>query len=125
MMKAVAAASAVGPPEVLALAEVPRPVAPASRHAVWLRVRATAVNRADLLQRAGRYPPPPGASPILGLEAAGEMDDGNGGASRVMALLSGGGYAEEAWVDRRHTMPVPDGWSYEQVPSAAHVYPWT
>src|SRR5207245_1169181 len=69
-----------------------------------IRVRATAVNRADLLQRQGFYPPPPGASPILGLECAGEVAEvgpearGFRPGERVMALLAGGGYAEEAVV---------------------------
>src|ERR1041384_8188942 len=67
-----------------------------------IRVRATAVNRADLLQREGRYPPPPGASPILGLECAGEVievgNDVTGWrvGDRAMALLAGGGYGAEA-----------------------------
>lgn len=80
-----------------------------------LAVAATAVNRADLLQREGRYPPPPGASPILGLEAAGtilEIGSGVGGWSpgdRVMALLAGGGYAERVAVPAGQLMRVPDG----------------
>lgn len=80
-----------------------------------LRVVATAVNRADLLQRAGHYPPPPGASPILGLEAAGEVLSVGEGVSGwapgtpCMALLTGGGYAEQALVDARHVLPVPAG----------------
>ncbi len=70
-----------------------------------IRVRAAGVNRADLLQREGRYPPPPGASPILGLECAGEVIEigadvtGWSRGDRAMALLAGGGYAEEAVVD--------------------------
>ena len=72
-----------------------------------IRVRATAVNRADLLQREGHYPPPPGASPILGMECAGEVIEvgadvrGWNVGDRVMALLPGGGYAEEVVVDAR------------------------
>jgi len=79
-----------------------------------IRVRATAVNRADLLQREGRYPPPPGASPILGLECAGEvMEVGANVAGwrvgdRAMALLAGGGYAEEVVVHHGSAMHVPD-----------------
>lgn len=78
-----------------------------------LRVRATSVNRADLLQRAGRYPPPPGASPLLGLEAAGVVEEVGPGASgwrvgdEAMALLAGGGYAERVVVDARHALPIP------------------
>jgi len=73
------------------------------------------VNRPDLLQRAGLYPPPPGASPILGLEVAGAVTALGDGVDRwrvgdrVCALLGGGGYAELATVDARHALPVPDG----------------
>jgi len=88
--------------------------APAMRPgALRIRVAATALNRADLLQRQGFYPPPPGASPILGLECAGEVSEvaaGVGGFSpgdRVMALLPGGGYAEEVVVDAGSVMRVP------------------
>lgn len=78
-----------------------------------LRVKATAVNRADLLQRAGHYPPPPGASPILGLEAAGVVEQvgrdvvGWREGDEAMALLAGGGYAERVTVDARHALPIP------------------
>jgi putative PIG3 family NAD(P)H quinone oxidoreductase len=78
-----------------------------------LRVRAAGVNRADLAQRAGRYPPPPGASGILGLEAAGEVlaaPEGSGWrpGDRACALLTGGGYAERVAVPARMLMPVPE-----------------
>jgi putative PIG3 family NAD(P)H quinone oxidoreductase len=82
-----------------------------------IRVRATSVNRADLLQRQGLYPPPAGASPILGLECAGEVSavgrrvKGWKRGERVMALLAGGGYAEEAVVDAGSAMRVPDALS--------------
>lgn len=78
-----------------------------------LRVRATAVNRADLLQRQGLYPPPPGASPILGLECAGEVIEVGSNVrgwqvgERAMALLAGGGYAEEVVVHAGSAMRVP------------------
>jgi putative PIG3 family NAD(P)H quinone oxidoreductase len=83
-------------------------------------VRAAGVNRPDLLQREGRYPPPPGASPILGLEVAGEVADVGEGVTRwregdaVTALLAGGGYAEYALVDERHALPVPAGLDFVQ-----------
>lgn len=80
---------------------------------VVIRVRATAVNRADLLQSAGKYPPPPGASPILGLEAVGETETGD----RVFFLLAGGGYAEKVAVDWRMLMPIPDGMSFTDAAS--------
>jgi len=81
---------------------------------VRIRVRAAGVNRPDLLQRQGLYPPPPGAPETLGLEVAGEIDalgDGVEGwqtGDRVCALLGGGGYAEQAVVDARHVLPLPD-----------------
>src|SRR5262245_47921715 len=89
-----------GDESVLELGEAPSPAMGDAD--VRIRVRATAVNRADLLQRQGLYPPPPGASPILGLECAGDVlavgsavRDFRVG-ERVMALLTGGGYAAEA-----------------------------
>jgi len=100
-----------GGPDVLRWGEAPDP--PCGPGQVALAVRATAVNRADLLQRRGLYPPPPGASEVLGLEAAGvvaEVGAGVEGAAEgdaVMALLPGGGYAERAVVDARHALPVP------------------
>lgn len=88
--------------------------------AIHIRVRATAVNRADLLQREGCYPPPPGASPILGLECAGEVIDVGAGVSGwhkrdlAMALLPGGGYAEEVVVDAGSAMHLPESLSFEE-----------
>jgi putative PIG3 family NAD(P)H quinone oxidoreductase len=81
---------------------------------VGIRVAATAVNRADLLQRMGAYPPPPGASPILGLECAGVVDAVGPGApfaegDRVFALLAGGGHAERVVCPAAHVLPVPPG----------------
>jgi putative PIG3 family NAD(P)H quinone oxidoreductase len=79
---------------------------------VRIRVRAAGVNRADLAQRAGLYPPPPGASPILGMEVAGEIDAvGEGTHWQVgqpaCALLAGGGYAQAAIVPEGHLLPIP------------------
>ncbi len=82
---------------------------------ILVRVRAAGVNRPDLLQRMGYYPPPPGAPATLGLEVAGEVAALGEGAPRwavgdkVTALLGGGGYAEYAVVDARHALPVPAG----------------
>ncbi|MBW2275447.1 MAG: NAD(P)H-quinone oxidoreductase [Deltaproteobacteria bacterium] len=87
---------------------------------VRIRVAAAGVNRADLLQRQGFYPPPPGASTILGLECAGEVVEVAPGVGawapgdRAMALLSGGGYAQEVVVSAGSVMRVPAGLSYEQ-----------
>jgi putative PIG3 family NAD(P)H quinone oxidoreductase len=109
-MRAILCAAA-GDASVLSLGEAPAPVLGA--HDVRIRVRTTAVNRADLLQRRGLYPAPPGASPILGLECAGDVTElgpeaqGFATGDRVMALLSGGGYAEEVTVDSRCVLPVP------------------
>ncbi|HEV8269093.1 MAG TPA: NAD(P)H-quinone oxidoreductase, partial [Thermoanaerobaculia bacterium] len=98
---------APGGPEALVLGDAPDPQPRAGE--VIVRVRAAGVNRADLLQAAGKYPPPPGASEILGLEAAGETEDGK----RVFFLLPGGGYAEKVAVPAGMLMPMPDGMSFE------------
>lgn len=93
-----------------------------------IAVRATAVNRADLLQRAGRYPPPPGASEILGLECAGVVSEvgadvrGWSAGDRAMALLPGGGYAEEVVVDAGSAMHVPDALSDEEAAALPEVF---
>ncbi|MGV8929788.1 MAG: NAD(P)H-quinone oxidoreductase [Brevundimonas sp.] len=100
-----------GPAQSLQLAERPDPVA--AQGQIRIRVRAAGINRPDILQRLGRYPAPPGASDILGLEVAGEIDQVGTGVDRwsvgdrVCALLGGGGYAEYAVVDARHALPVP------------------
>src|SRR3982750_2293472 len=102
-----------GGPEVLEWAEVPDPVC--GPEEVIVDVAATAVNRADLLQRQGFYPPPPGASDILGLECSGvisEVGEGVVGWSvgdEVGALLSGGGYAERVAVPAGQLLHRPAG----------------
>jgi NADPH:quinone reductase len=102
-----------GGPEVLDPVEVEVP-APRGGE-VLIRVACAGVNRPDVLQRAGLYPPPPGASPLPGLEVAGEVvalgdgvPDGVLG-QQVCALVNGGGYAEYCAVDWRHCLPVPEG----------------
>jgi putative PIG3 family NAD(P)H quinone oxidoreductase len=100
-----------GPATALRLGQRPTPQAGPGQ--VRIRVRAAGVNRPDLLQRAGFYPPPPGASDILGLEVAGEIDQLGEGVTglnlgdRVCALLGGGGYADHAVVDARHLLALP------------------
>jgi putative PIG3 family NAD(P)H quinone oxidoreductase len=102
-------------PQDMRLAQVPDPEAGPGE--VLLDVAATAVNRADLLQRRGRYPPPPGESEILGLEAAGVVSGLGPGTQgwavgdRAMALLAGGGYAERVAVPAGQLMPVPPAMS--------------
>src|SRR5262245_52363653 len=115
-----------GDERVLVLGEVASP--PLGETDVRIRVRATAMKRADLLQRQGFYPPPPGASPILGLECAGEVAEvgarvtGVVPGQRVMALLAGGGYAEEAVVDEGSVLPVPPGMSDEEAGAFPEVF---
>ncbi len=85
---------------------------------VLVAVKATAVNRADLMQAAGNYPPPAGTSPILGLEMAGVITAVGSAVTdwavgdRVCALLSGGGYAEYAAVPAAMLIPLPDDWTF-------------
>jgi putative PIG3 family NAD(P)H quinone oxidoreductase len=106
---------APGGPEVLELGEVedPRP-GPGD---LLVRVRAAGVNRADLLQRLGHYPPPPGEAETIGLEIAGEVLEPSAPfqrGDRVMALLGGGGYAELARVPAAQALPIPEGMSFAE-----------
>jgi len=107
-----------GGPGVLQLGEAPDPVM--GDGDLLISVRAAALNRADLLQRRGHYPPLPGAPDILGLEAAGEVAavgsavTGWRPGDRVCALLPGGGYAERAVVPAGMAIPLPEGFSFEQ-----------
>lgn len=111
-MRAVVAAG-TGGPEVLSVGEVPEPT-PAPGEVV-VDVVATAVNRADTLQRQGFYPPPPGASDTIGLECSGRISalgegvEGWSVGDEVCALLAGGGYAERVAVPVGQVMPVPGG----------------
>ena len=94
---------------------------------VKIRVAAAGLNRADLLQRAGLYPPPPGASDVLGLECSGVISEVGAGSAwqvgdRVCCLLAGGGMAEEVVVDGRHVLPVPEGLSLQQAAAIPEVY---
>ncbi|KHL69783.1 putative oxidoreductase [Pseudomonas flexibilis] len=94
---------------------------------IRIRVAAAGLNRADLLQRAGHYPPPPGASDILGLECAGVVSEVGAGSpwrvgDRACALLAGGGMAEEVVVHAGHALPVPDGLSLAEAAALPEVY---
>src|SRR5439155_1255719 len=115
-----------GDERVLVVGDAPRPRLGAAD--VRIRVRTAGVNRADLLQRQGLYPPPSGASPLLGLECAGELIEvgpaahGLAPGQRVMALLAGGGYAEEAVVHHGSVLPVPDGMTDEEAGGFPEVF---
>ncbi|AUY33610.1 NAD(P)H-quinone oxidoreductase [Pseudomonas sp. PONIH3] len=109
----------------VAWVEAERPACDAGQ--VRIRVAAAGLNRADLLQRAGLYPPPPGASLYLGLECAGVVEEVGAGADwrvgdRVCALLAGGGMAEEVVVDARHVLPVPEALSLHEAAAIPEVY---
>lgn len=104
-----------GAADVLRFENTPDPVP--GDDELLVRVHAAALNRADIMQRLGGYPPPPGASPILGLELAGEVVTPKGdfkAGDRVMAVVTGGGYAELAVVPVSMAMRIPDNLSYEQ-----------
>jgi tumor protein p53-inducible protein 3 len=111
---------------ILEIGEAPRPLLGADE--LRIDVRATAVNRADLLQAAGRYAPPPGASTILGLECAGVVSEVGANVSgwtigdRVMALLPGGGYAAEVVAHAGSAMHVPDALTDEEAAAIPEVF---
>ena len=126
MMKAIIR-TGDGGPEVLQLAETPSPTPTATQ--ILVDVHATALNRADTIQRRGGYPPPPGESDIIGLEIAGTVsamgDAVKGGISegdRVFGLVGGGGYAEQAVIDYRMAMPIPEAWSFEEAAAVPEVF---
>ncbi|MEX6504328.1 NAD(P)H-quinone oxidoreductase [Pseudomonas zhanjiangensis] len=106
-------------------AQQPRPACDVGQ--IRIQVAAAGLNRADLLQRAGLYPPPPGASETLGLECAGIVSEVGAGSEwqvgdRVCALLAGGGMAEEVVVDARHALPVPEGVALREAAGLPEVY---
>ncbi|WP_159814906.1 zinc-binding dehydrogenase [Pseudomonas sp. 18058] len=109
----------------VAWVETPSPTCDVGQ--VRIRVAAAGLNRADLLQKAGLYPPPPGASDVLGLECSGVISEVGAGSpwqvgDRVCALLAGGGMAEEVVVDGRHVLPVPEGVSLVEAAALPEVY---
>lgn len=123
-MKAIVISSPGGP-EVLQLQEVEDPQL--NDDEVLIKVEATALNRADTLQRKGSYPPPKGASPYLGLECSGTIQAVGKNVSRwnvgdqVCALLTGGGYAEKVAVSAGQVLPVPPGVSLVEAASLPEV----
>src|SRR4051794_13027063 len=115
-----------GDESTLRIGEVESPVVAPDE--LRIRVRATAVNRADLLQREGHYPPPPGAFPILGLECTGEVIEVGADVrgwtigDRAMALLAGGGYAEEVVVHHGSAIHVPDALTDQEAGAMPEVF---
>lgn len=115
-----------GGPEVLKLIE--RPVPQPGQGEILVRVHAGGINRPDVFQRLGNYPPPPGASDILGLEIAGEVVTCGEGATdfapgdRVMALVASGGYADYAVVAQDNAIPVPQGLSMVEAGAIPETY---
>ena len=118
--------SGFGSADVLYIGETERPT-PASGQ-VLIKVAATSVNRPDIVQREGNYPPPKGESEILGLEVAGTIAevaqdvDGWSVGERVMTLVGGGGYAEYALAHAGHLMRIPQSLSFEQAACVCETY---
>ena len=112
--------------EVLKLGEVERPVPGEGQ--VLVKVFATSINRPDIVQRQGKYPPPPGDSEILGLEVAGVIEELGVGVSgwkkgdRVISLVGGGGYAEYAVAYASHLMAIPESLSFEEAACVCESY---
>jgi NADPH:quinone reductase len=114
-MTAIAVEGGKGPAEALKPVSLTRPTPKPGE--ILIRVKAAGVNRPDIVQRLGAYPPPPGAPETLGLEVAGEVVNAEGrwrSGDRVCALLGGGGYAEYAVVDARHALPIPEKLDFVQ-----------
>ncbi len=113
-MTAIAVEGGRGPASALKPARLPLPEPKAGE--ILIQVKAAGVNRPDIVQRLGMYPPPPGAPDTLGLEVAGVVARAAGRwkvGDKVCALLGGGGYAEYAVCDARHALPIPDGLEFE------------
>jgi len=109
-MTAIAIEGGRGPAEALHPVQIDRPEPKPGQ--ILIKVRAAGINRPDILQRLGGYPPPPGSPDTMGLEVAGEVAVAAGRwkvGDRVCALLGGGGYAEYAVCDARHALPIPEG----------------
>jgi tumor protein p53-inducible protein 3 len=116
-----------GGAEQLEIKEIAKPTC--KEDELLVRVKATAVNRADIAQREGAYPPPPGASPILGLELAGIVEEVGEACQdrwavgdRVFGLLSGGGYAEYAVLPGVLALPIPESLSFEEAAAIPEVF---
>ncbi|CAN5148464.1 NAD(P)H-quinone oxidoreductase [soil metagenome] len=124
-MKAVVL-EAAGGAENLMLAEVDRPEP--GDNEILVKVKATALNRADILQRQGKYPPPEGASPILGLEMAGEVEKTGKNSQnfkikdKVFGLIPGGGYAEYAIIHQDMALKIPANFSFAEAAAIPEVF---
>ena len=112
--------------EVMKIGEAEKPTPKEGQ--VLLKVHATTVNRPDLVQRMGNYPPPAGDSEILGLEVAGVIEELGAGVTgwkvgdRVMTLVGGGSYAEYAVAYASHLMPIPESMSFEEAACVCESY---
>lgn len=112
--------------EVLKVGEVEKPTP--KENEVLIKVCATSINRPDLVQREGKYPPPPGDSEILGLEVSGVVEELGAGVTgwkvgdRVVSLVGGGGYAEYAVAYANHLMPIPESVSFEEAACICESY---
>jgi len=112
--------------ENLFVDNIERPVA--GENELLIKVYASTVNRPDIMQREGNYPPPKGDSEILGLEVSGVVESVGAGCSRykpgdrVFALIAGGGYAEYAVAYENHTMPIPDNLNFQQAACICETY---
>ncbi|MDX5396572.1 MAG: alcohol dehydrogenase catalytic domain-containing protein, partial [Hymenobacteraceae bacterium] len=117
---------AAGGPEQLELHTYPKPQLKPNE--ILIKVAATAVNRADVLQREGKYPPPAGASPVLGLEVAGVVEATGSNETlwqpgdKVFGLLPGGGYAQYAVMHEQMAMPVPENLSLTEAAAIPEVF---
>ena len=115
-----------GGPEVLKLGEVETPKPKSTQ--LLINVKSTALNRADILQRKGLYPPPAGESEILGLELSGVVEEKGAAVTgfelgdRVFGLVGGGGYAEYAIIDCQMAMHIPEDWSFEKAAAVPEVF---
>jgi len=115
-----------GPPDVLFVND--RPIPEPDSHEVLVQVKAAGVNRPDLFQRAGHYPPPVGASPILGLEVAGIVSKLGNKVKKwkigdsICALTNGGGYAEFCCVHEGQCLPLPHGLNFTEAASLPETY---
>jgi len=118
--------SGFGGPEMMQYSDIETPTPGAGQ--ILIRVHATSVNRPDVIQRQGNYPPPPGDSEVLGLEVAGVVESTGAGCERfragdrVVALVGGGGYAEYALALENHSMALAESISFEQAACICETY---